>query len=123
MAQELKGGKGMEAKAQARFVRIAPRKARIVMDLIRGKDAGEAFSILRFIPKQASGIIAKVLHSALANAEHNYEMNKDDIYVYRAYVDEGPTLKRFRPRAFGRAARIRKRTSHLTIILKEREEG
>ncbi|NLJ56278.1 MAG: 50S ribosomal protein L22 [Firmicutes bacterium] len=113
----------MEAKAQAKFVRIAPRKARLVMDLIRGKNAGEAFSILRFIPRQASITIGKVLQSALANAEHNYEMNKDDLYVYRAYVDEGPTLKRFRPRAFGRAARIRKRTSHLTIILKEREEG
>lgn len=93
------------------------------MDLIRGKDAGEALSILRFIPRQASGTIGKVLHSALANAEHNYEMNKDDLYIYRAYVDEGPTLKRFRARAFGRASRIRKRSSHLTIILKEREEG
>ena len=113
----------MEVKAQARFVRIAPRKARIVMDQIRGKDTGEALSILRFIPRRASGIITKVLRSALANAEHNFEMDKDGLYVFRAYVDEGPTLKRFRPRAFGRAARIRKRTSHLTIILKEREEG
>ncbi len=113
----------MEVKAQAKFVRIAPRKVRVVMDLIRGKDTGEALSILRFIPKRASGIITKVLRSALANAEHNYELDKDGLYVSRAYVDEGPTLKRFRPRAFGRAARIRKRTSHLTIILKEREEG
>src|SRR5690554_2237579 len=102
----------MEAKAQAKYVRIAPRKARVVMDLIRDKNLMEAFSILRFIPKRASGIIEKVLQSAAANAEHNYEMNKDDLYVYRAYVDEGPTLKRFIPRALGRATRIRKRTSH-----------
>lgn len=113
----------MEVKAQARYVRIAPRKVRVVMDLIRGKNTGEALSILRFTPKRASGIINKVLRSALANAEHNYELDKDELYVSRAYVDEGPTLKRFRPRAFGRAARIRKRTSHVTIILKEREEG
>ena len=113
----------MEVKAQARFVRIAPRKVRVVMDLIRGKGAGEALSILSFIPKRASGIISKVLRSALANAEHNHEMDGDELYISQAYVDEGPTLKRFRPRAFGRAARIRKRTSHLTIILKEREEG
>jgi len=109
----------MEAKAQAKYVRIAPRKARVVMDLIRDKNLMEAFSILRFIPKRASGIIEKVLQSAAANAEHNYEMNKDDLYVYRAYVDEGPTLKRFIPRALGRATRIRKRTSHISIVLDE----
>jgi large subunit ribosomal protein L22 len=113
----------MEAKAQARFVRIAPRKARIVMDLIRGKNVGEAFSILRFVPKKASGIIEKVVQSAVANAEHNYEMNKDDLFVFKAFVDEGPTLKRFRPRAMGRASRIRKRSSHLTVILRERKEA
>ncbi len=113
----------MEAKAQARFIRIAPRKARVVMDLVRGKDVDEAFSILRFVSKRASGIIEKVLHSAVANAEHNYEMNKDGLYIYRAYVDEGPTLKRFRPRALGRATRIRKRTSHISIVLRQREEG
>ncbi len=111
----------MEAKAQAKFVRIAPRKVRIVMDLIRGKNLGEAITILRFVPKKASGIIEKVLRSAAANAEHNYDMNKDDLYVYKAYADEGPTLKRFMPRAMGRATRIRKRTSHITVILRERE--
>ena len=110
----------MEAKAQARFVRIAPRKVRVVMDLIRGKSVGEAFSIVRFIPKRASGIIEKVLHSAVANAEHNYDMNKENLFIYKAYVDEGPTLKRFRPRAMGRATRIRKRSSHLTVVLRER---
>ena len=113
----------MEAKAQARFVRIAPRKARIVMDLIRGKNVGEAFSILQFVPKRASGIIEKVVQSAVANAEHNYEMNKDDLFVFKAFVDEGPTLKRFRPRAMGRASAIRKRSSHLTVILRERKEA
>lgn len=111
----------MEAKAQAKFVRIAPRKARIVMDLIRGKNLGEAVTVLRFVPKKASGIIEKVLQSAAANAEHNHAMNKDGLYVYRAYADEGPTLKRFIPRAMGRATRIRKRTSHITVILRERE--
>jgi large subunit ribosomal protein L22 len=113
----------MEAKSQARFVRIAPRKARIVMDLIRGKNVGEAFSILQFVPKRASGIIEKVVQSAVANAEHNYEMNKDDLFIFKAFVDEGPTLKRFRPRAMGRASAIRKRSSHLTVILRERKEA
>lgn len=113
----------MEAKAQARFVRIAPRKARIVMNLIRGKSVDEALSILRFIPKRASRIIEKVIRSAAANAEHNHEMSRSDLYVFKAYVDEGPTLKRFRPRALGRATRIRKRTSHITVVLREREEA
>ncbi|NMB42205.1 MAG: 50S ribosomal protein L22 [Firmicutes bacterium] len=110
----------MEAKARARFVRIAPRKARIVMDLIRNKNVGEAISILNFIPKRASGIIEKILRSAVANAEHNYNMDGEDLFVYKAFVDEGPTLKRFKPRALGRATRIRKRTSHLTVVLRER---
>ena len=112
----------MEAKAQARFIRIAPRKARIVMDLIRGKDVDEALSILRFTPKRASAIIEKVVNSAIANAEHNYEMNRGELYIDKGYVDEGPTLKRFRPRAMGRASRINKRTSHITVVLREREE-
>ncbi len=112
----------MEAKAQARFIRIAPRKARVVMDLIRGKDVEEALSILRFTPKRASGIIEKVVNSAIANAEHNYELNRDDLYIDQGYVDEGPTLRRFRPRAMGRATRIDKRTSHITVVLREREE-
>ena len=112
----------MEAKAQARFIRIAPRKARIVMDLIRGKNVDEALSILRFTPKRASAIIAKVVNSAISNAEHNYELNRGELYINKGYVDEGPTLKRFRPRAMGRAARINKRTSHITVVLREREE-
>ena len=87
-----------QAKAVARTVRIAPRKARLVMDLIRGKQVGEAVSILNHTPKAASPIIEKVLKSAIANAEHNYEMDANNLVVTQAYVNEGPTLKRFRPR-------------------------
>ena len=112
----------MEVKAQARFIRIAPRKARIVMDLIRGKNVKEALGILRYTPRRGSKIIEKVLNSAIANAENNNEMNRDELFISKAYVDEGPTLKRFRPRAQGRASRIRKRTSHITVMLQERKE-
>ncbi|WP_077616519.1 50S ribosomal protein L22 [Caenibacillus caldisaponilyticus] len=113
----------MQAKAVARQVRVAPRKARLVVDLIRGKEVGEAFAILRNTPKAASPIVEKVLKSAVANAEHNYEMDPDSLIVEKAYVDEGMTLKRFRPRARGRADRINKRTSHITIIVSDKKEG
>ncbi|BBW98165.1 50S ribosomal protein L22 [Geobacillus sp. FSL W8-0032] len=113
----------MQAKAVARTVRIAPRKARLVIDLIRGKEVGEAFAILRHTPKAASPIIEKVLKSAVANAEHNYDMDVTNLVVSQAYVDEGPTLKRFRPRAMGRASAINKRTSHITIVVSEKKEG
>ncbi|MFE8698606.1 50S ribosomal protein L22 [Cytobacillus sp. FJAT-53684] len=113
----------MQAKAVARTVRIAPRKARLVVDLIRGKQVGEAVAILNLTPKAASPIIEKVLKSALANAEHNYEMDVNNLVVAQAFVDEGPTLKRFRPRAMGRASQINKRTSHITIVLSEKKEG
>ncbi|NSL52587.1 50S ribosomal protein L22 [Calidifontibacillus erzurumensis] len=109
-----------EAKAVARTVRIAPRKARLVIDLIRGKQVGEAIAILRHTPKAASPIIEKVLKSAIANAEHNYEMDANNLVISKAYVDEGPTLKRFRPRAQGRASRINKRTSHITVVVSEK---
>lgn len=112
----------MEAKAVARHVRISPRKARQVIDLIRGKDVGEAIAILRHTPKAASGVIEKTLLSAMANAENNYDMDGQNLYVSRAYVDEGPTMKRIRPRARGMAYRIRKRTSHITVVLAEKEE-
>jgi len=112
----------VEAKAQARFVRIAPRKARLVLDLVRGKDVDEALSILYHTPKRASGIIEKLVNSAVANAEHNHELDRNELYIYKAYVDEGPPLKRYRPRALGRATRILKRTSHITVVLREREE-
>ncbi|WP_243388395.1 50S ribosomal protein L22 [Bacillus kexueae] len=113
----------MQAKAVARTVRIAPRKARLVIDLIRGKQVGEAVAILRHTPKAASPIIEKVLKSAVANAEHNYEMDANNLVVAEAYVNEGPTLKRFRPRAMGRASQINKRTSHITIVVSEKKEG
>jgi len=112
----------MEARAVARYVRISPRKARQVIDLIRGKDVGEALTILRHTPKAASSVIEKTLRSAVANAENNHEMDGQDLYVARAYVDEGPTLMRIRPRARGMAYRIRKRTSHITVVVAEKGE-
>lgn len=110
----------MQAKAIARYVRIAPRKARLVIDLIRGKSVEEALAILRFTPRAASPIIEKVLTSAVANAEHNHNMNTDSLVVSEAFVDEGPTMKRYLPRARGGAGRINKRTSHITIVVSER---
>jgi large subunit ribosomal protein L22 len=113
----------MQAKAVARTVRIAPRKVRLVVDLIRGKQVGEAVSVLRLTNKAASPVVEKVLKSAIANAEHNYEMDVNSLVVTEAYVNEGPTLKRFRPRAMGRASQINKRTSHITIVVSEKKEG
>ncbi|MBB5174981.1 50S ribosomal protein L22 [Texcoconibacillus texcoconensis] len=113
----------MQAKAVAKQVRIAPRKVRLVVDLIRGKDVGEAISILRHTQKKSSPVVEKLINSAIANAEHNYEMEPDNLVVSEAYVDEGITLKRFRPRAMGRASRINKRTSHITVVLTEKKEG
>ena len=110
------------AKAMARTVRIAPRKARLVVDLIRGKQVGEAMAILKFTPKAGSPIIEKVLKSAIANAEHNFDLDLESLYVSEAYVNEGPTMKRFRPRAKGSASQILKRTSHITIVVAEKEE-
>lgn len=110
----------MEAKAHAKFIRIAPRKVRLVIDLIRGKQVGEAISILRHTPKAASPVVEKLLNSAIANAEHNYSLDPNSLIVTQAYVNEGPTMKRFRPRAMGRASRINKRTSHITLVLSEK---
>src|SRR5690242_15392937 len=103
------------ATATARYVRVAPMKARRVVDLIRGLPAGEALSLLQFAPQAASENVYKVLASAVANAEHNGQLDPATLWVSAAYVDEGPTMKRFRPRAQGRAYRIRKRTSHITV--------
>lgn len=111
------------AKAIARTVRIAPRKVRLVVDLIRGKQIGEAMAILKFTPKAASPIVEKVLKSAIANAEHNYDLDLENLYVSEAYVNEGPTMKRYRPRAKGSASPINKRTSHITIVVSEKEEA
>ena len=107
----------MEARAQARYARVTPRKARRVVDLIRGMQAAEAQAVLRFAPQAASEPVYKVLSSAIANAEHNNKLDADTLFVSRAWVDEGPTLKRFRPRAQGRAYRIRKRTCHITVAV------
>jgi len=101
-------------------VRIAPRKAQLVVDLIRGKSVGEAIAILRHTPKAASPIVEKLLNSAVANAEHNYQMNVERLYISQAYVNQGPTLKRYRPRAQGRAFPIKKRTSHITLVVAEK---
>ncbi|SDF41080.1 50S ribosomal protein L22 [Sporomusa acidovorans] len=110
----------MEAKAIARHIRIAPRKIRIVIDLIRGKNVGEAFAILKYTPKVGAEVVEKVLKSAVANAEHNYDLNTDALYVSQAFVDQGPTLKRIHPRSRGQAFKILKRTSHVTLVVKER---
>ena len=112
-----------QAKAIARTVRIAPRKVRLVVDLIRGKQVGEAVAILRHTPKAASPVVEKVLKSAVANAEHNYDLDINNLVVSEIFVDEGPTLKRFRPRAQGRASAINKRTSHITVVVSEKKEG
>jgi large subunit ribosomal protein L22 len=110
----------MEVKATAKTLRIPPRKARLVIDLIRGKNADEAAAILRFTPNVAAEAIAKVLKSAVANAVNNNKMDEEKLYVKACYVNEGVTLKRFMPRAKGSASAIHKRTSHITIVVDER---
>ena len=109
----------VSARSTARYVRITPQKARRMIDLIRGLPASEAQTVLRFAPQAASETVGKVLNSAIANAENNHGLDTDTLVVSEAYVDEGPTLKRFRPRAQGRAYRIRKRTSHITVVVSE----
>ena len=110
-----------EARATLKFARISARKVKIVADLIRGKDVDEAISIVKFTPKASSEIIEKLLKSAIANAENNHDMKHENLYVAEIYANQGPTLKRIRPAAKGSAVRIRKRTSHITIVLKEKE--
>ena len=111
----------MEAKAYLNYVRISPRKVCIVLDLIRGKDVKLAKAILEHTPKAACEPLLKLLKSAVANAENNHDMDSTKLYVAAGSVSQGPTLKRIRPRAQGRAFRINKKTSHITLILKERE--
>jgi len=110
----------MEARAISRHVRLAPRKARSVIDLIRGKTVAEALMILDAVPRKGARLIAKTLRAAIANAENTQRVDVDRLYVRRATVDPGATLKRFLPRAHGRATPIRKRTSHMTIVVDER---
>lgn len=109
------------AEATLRYARISSRKVKIVADLIRGKDIDEALAIAKYAPKASSEIIEKLLKSAIANAENNHHMAHEKLYVAEIYANQGPTLKRIRPAAKGSAVRIRKRTSHITIVLKERD--
>ena len=110
----------MEARATAKYVRISPRKVQIVCDLIRGKSGPQATAILMATPKAASEVLIKVLKSAAANAENNHQMDPEKLYVSETYANPGPIIKRMRPRAQGRAYRINKRTSHVTVAVKER---
>ena len=110
-----------EARATLKFARISARKVKIVADLIRGKDVDEALAIMKFTPKASSEVLQKLLKSAIANAENNHEMKHENLYVAEIFANQGPTLKRIRPAAKGSAVRIRKRTSHITIVLKEKE--
>ena len=109
-----------EARATLKYTRISARKVKIVADLIRGKDVDEALAIVKFTPKASSEILEKLLKSAIANAENNNQMNRLKLYIAEIYSNQGPTMKRIRPAAKGSAVRIRKRTSHITIVLKER---
>ena len=113
----------METKAVAKYMRISPRKARQVIDLVRGKEISEALGILKNTPKKAAGMVEDVVNSAVANAEHNHGMYAEDLYISEAYADEGPTLKRIRPRAMGQASPINKRTAHITIKVSDQKEG
>ena len=112
----------MRAHARARYIRQSPYKVRLVLDLVRGLPVEQALTVLQFTNRRAAGPVRKVLNSAVANAEHNLALDPEELFVSQAYADEGPTLKRFRPRARGRATRVRKRTSHITIVVSERED-
>ena len=109
-----------QASAKLSYARISSRKVKTVIDLIRNKKVGEALAILKLTPKAASELVEKLLKSAIANAENNHGMDVEKLYVAEIFANQGPTLKRVRPRAQGRAFRIRKRTSHITVVLKER---
>ncbi len=110
-----------EARASLKYIRISPSKAQQVIDLVRGKDVDEAINILAFTQKAAARIIYKLVNSVVANAETNHNLRRDALYIAEAYVNQGPTMKRIRPRAMGRASKIRKRSSHITIVVQERE--
>lgn len=109
----------VQARAELKYARISARKVKIVADLIRGKNVNEALSIIKYTPKASSEVLEKLLKSAIANAENNHHMAHEKLYVAEIYANQGPTLKRIRPAAKGSAVRIRKRTSHITIVLKE----
>ena len=109
----------METRAVSRYLPVAPRKVRLVVDLVRGKRVGQALSVLEHLPKKSARIVIKTLKSVVANAENTQRVDVDRLYIKRIAVDEGPTQKRFMPRAHGRATQIRKRTAHLTVIVDE----
>lgn len=111
----------MEAKAIAKYVRVSPRKMRFICDMVRGRSVDEALSILKFTPNKGAKILEKVVKSAAANAENNFDMNRDNLFVLEVYSNQGPTLKRWRPRSKGRAFKILKRTSHIGVVVKERD--
>lgn len=110
----------MEVRAQARYIRISPQKARLVTRAVKGKGVEEALAVLQFTPKKAARLVCKVVESALANAQQRPQIDVDTLYIKKIYVDGGPTLKRWRPRAMGRVNRILKRTSHITVVLDEK---
>ena len=110
-----------EVKATAKYIRIAPRKVRIVMNLVRGKSVADALAILKFTPKVGADAVEKVLRSAVANAENNFDMDVDRLFTSTAFVDQGPTLKRIHPRSRGQAFKILKHTSHITVAVNEKE--
>ena len=110
-----------EVKATAKYIRIAPRKVRIVMNLVRGKRVNDALAILKFTPKVGADAVEKVLNSAIANAENNFDMDVDRLFISSAFVDQGPTLKRIHPRSRGQAFKILKHTSHITVAVNEKE--
>ncbi|ETA81104.1 MULTISPECIES: 50S ribosomal protein L22 [Youngiibacter] len=110
----------MEARAIAKYVRMSPMKIGIVLDIIRGKNVTEALAVLEYTPKDAAEVVSKVLKSAVANAENNMDLSRDNLFVSEAFAGPGPSLKRFRPHAQGRAFRILKRTTHVTVVVKER---
>ncbi len=112
---------GVEVRAVARHIRISPQKVRLVLETIKGKPVSEALAILRFMPHKATGPVAKAIKSASANAENNFNMDPDELVVVRATADEGRTLKRYRPRARGRVNQILKRSSHITVVVSERD--
>jgi len=113
----------MSTQAVGKYLPISARKGRQVIDIIRGKDAGEALLALKFLPNRSAKMVYNVLKSAINNAQNNNNINVENLFVSKAFVDEGPTMKRFMPRAMGRASRIKKRTSHVTIIVDYKGEG
>ncbi len=109
----------MEVKTVEKYIRMSPRKVKYVIDLIKDRSVQEAVDILTFTPRTAAAAVRKAIQSAAANCVENFKMNEDDLFIYEIYVNEGPTLKRFKPRARGRATRIRKRTSHITVCVSD----